>query len=173
MRRGHRPGDQHLAQALHGSARATTKPRAYDPAITRSLSHSRDSRAPRSTESPCGAGKWCAPTPGCKPAGANQTVVITAEAALIETESPTIGSTLDNRDDHRTAARQPRYLLVPLSESEHRAGRRRRSLQVSRRADLRRQLFARRPAFERRRLRRTDGQPALARSGRRVDCAVE
>src|SRR4051812_23825339 len=33
-----------------------------------------------------------------RPAGANQTVVITSEAALIETDSPTIGSTLDNRE---------------------------------------------------------------------------
>src|ERR1044071_5670947 len=33
-----------------------------------------------------------------KRASASQTVLITAEAAQIETESPTIGSTLDNRE---------------------------------------------------------------------------
>src|SRR5262249_55472602 len=33
-----------------------------------------------------------------RPAGASQTILITSEAAQIETESPTIGSTLDNRE---------------------------------------------------------------------------
>jgi hypothetical protein len=33
-----------------------------------------------------------------KPGGASQTVTITAESPLLETESPTIGSTLDNRE---------------------------------------------------------------------------
>ena len=55
-----------------------------------------------------------------KPAGASQSVVINAEAPLIETESPTIGSTLDNREINELP-RDSRDIYSFLSESQYRA----------------------------------------------------